>query len=210
MKNVLMFGWEYPPHISGGLGVACHGIANGLAKLSLDIFLVLPKTKQGLPYSDIMTIAGAEPQCSQQEMDEFYANNRIQVGELDTLLMPYVTEDQYLNLYTATLNLVRKSRGELYPSGECFNADYGPDLMAEVIRYAVAAGKFALQTDHDVIHAHDWITVLAGIQAKRFSHKPLVFHVHALETDPVKKARFIVKHGLQAFLDLDAQFNSKG
>ena len=29
--RVLMFGWEFPPHIAGGLGTACEGIVKGLA-----------------------------------------------------------------------------------------------------------------------------------------------------------------------------------
>ena len=29
--RVLMFGWEFPPHIAGGLGTACYGIVKGLA-----------------------------------------------------------------------------------------------------------------------------------------------------------------------------------
>ena len=28
--RVLMFGWEFPPHIAGGLGTACKGIVEGL------------------------------------------------------------------------------------------------------------------------------------------------------------------------------------
>jgi glycogen synthase len=32
--KVLMFGWEFPPHISGGLGTACFGLTKGLAKLN--------------------------------------------------------------------------------------------------------------------------------------------------------------------------------
>ncbi|EKC62780.1 hypothetical protein LEA_11669, partial [human gut metagenome] len=26
-----MFGWEFPPHIAGGLGTACYGMTRGLA-----------------------------------------------------------------------------------------------------------------------------------------------------------------------------------
>ena len=29
--RVLMFGWEFPPHIAGGLGTACYGMTKGLA-----------------------------------------------------------------------------------------------------------------------------------------------------------------------------------
>ena len=38
-----MFGWEFPPHISGGLGTACLGIAQGLAKNGVKVLFVMPK-----------------------------------------------------------------------------------------------------------------------------------------------------------------------
>ena len=41
--RTLMFGWEFPPHISGGLGTACYGLTMGLAKHGLDILFVVPK-----------------------------------------------------------------------------------------------------------------------------------------------------------------------
>ncbi|RPJ09484.1 MAG: glycosyltransferase family 1 protein [Spirochaetaceae bacterium] len=37
--------------------------------------------------------------------------------------------------------------------------------------------------DFDVIHAHDWLTMLAGLGAKRASGKPLILHIHATEYD---------------------------
>jgi hypothetical protein len=39
--RVLMLGWEFPPEISGGLGIACQEIAFGLAK-KCDLTLVIP------------------------------------------------------------------------------------------------------------------------------------------------------------------------
>src|SRR5688500_5655079 len=41
--KVLMFGWEFPPHISGGLGTACHGLTNSLSKQNIDVLFVVPK-----------------------------------------------------------------------------------------------------------------------------------------------------------------------
>ncbi len=41
--KVLMFGWEFPPHNSGGLGVACEGLANALVDKGVDLTFVLPK-----------------------------------------------------------------------------------------------------------------------------------------------------------------------
>ena len=42
--KVLMFGWEYPPHILGGLGTASYGITKGLAAQGdVEITFCLPK-----------------------------------------------------------------------------------------------------------------------------------------------------------------------
>ena len=41
--KVLMFGWEYPPHVFGGLATANFGITQGLhAQGDVDITLCLP------------------------------------------------------------------------------------------------------------------------------------------------------------------------
>ena len=40
--RVLMFGWEFPPHIAGGLGTACEGIVKGLAYNGVDVLFVMP------------------------------------------------------------------------------------------------------------------------------------------------------------------------
>ena len=40
--RTLMLGWEFPPHINGGLGVACEGLANALATRS-ELSLFLPE-----------------------------------------------------------------------------------------------------------------------------------------------------------------------
>ncbi|MEG1609604.1 MAG: glycosyltransferase family 4 protein, partial [Bilophila sp.] len=40
--RVLMFGWEFPPHVSGGLGTACYGMTRALASRGTDILFVLP------------------------------------------------------------------------------------------------------------------------------------------------------------------------
>ena len=41
--KVLMFGWEFPPHIAGGLGTACYGLTKGLAVNGVDVAFVMPK-----------------------------------------------------------------------------------------------------------------------------------------------------------------------
>jgi glycogen(starch) synthase len=38
-----MLGWEFPPHISGGLGTACYGLTQGLARQGVEVLFVVPK-----------------------------------------------------------------------------------------------------------------------------------------------------------------------
>lgn len=38
-----MLGWEYPPHISGGLGTACEGLTTALARHGTEIDFVVPR-----------------------------------------------------------------------------------------------------------------------------------------------------------------------
>ena len=40
--KVFMLGWEFPPHISGGLGTACHGLTKGLDEIGVDVVFVVP------------------------------------------------------------------------------------------------------------------------------------------------------------------------
>ena len=41
--KVLMFGWEFPPHITGGLGTACFGLVKGLLNQGANVTFVIPK-----------------------------------------------------------------------------------------------------------------------------------------------------------------------
>ncbi len=90
----------------------------------------------------------------------------IAVTGVNSLLYPYVTEGSYLSAY--------------YKVG---GGIYGGSLFEEVLLYARKAAEIAQRSRFDVIHAHDWLSFLAGIEAKRVSGKPLVVHVHATEFD---------------------------
>ena len=49
--KVLMFGWEYPPHVFGGLATANYGISEGLkAQGDIETVLCLPH-----PFGDMIT-----------------------------------------------------------------------------------------------------------------------------------------------------------
>ena len=158
-----MYGWEFPPTISGGLGVACKGIVDGLLANNHNVHLVLPKTSPAMSQN----MGGAFNLLSAKQSGE-----QVSIHQLSTsLYSPYNTSEAG---YTEFL---KQNHSE--ESG----AIYGKNVMEEVYRYAAHAAAHAKKLQHDVIHTHDWLTVEAGIQAKRFSDKPHVMHVHATEID---------------------------
>jgi glycosyltransferase involved in cell wall biosynthesis len=106
---------------------------------------------------------------------------RLDIQAVDSILRPYLTDTDYQHVLVATeANIARRlgATSILEPVGP-----YGRNLIAEVARYSEAAEAIARREEFNVIHAHDWMTFLAAIRAKRVSGKPLVVHVHALEFD---------------------------
>lgn len=177
-----MFGWEYPPHITGGLGTACQGLTRGLAKHNVDVTFVLPKLF-GDEANGRMQFISAEQVGVDMELEEVRAfSEHVRFLAVDSFLHPYLGSEDISHEWEATnehtFRLWHWSRGNVR-----FSGTYGRDLIAEVNRYAVIAAAIAKRVPHDVIHAHDWLTYLAGVAAHKVSGKPLVVHVHATEFD---------------------------
>jgi glycosyltransferase involved in cell wall biosynthesis len=178
-----MFGWEFPPHVAGGLATACYGLTKGLAKCGVDMTFVVPKA-YGDEDQSATRIVGAEDitfDGSQTDLEELW--KRLIYVEAGSNLLPYLSPEEYENV---TLSEVRDgaiSHTSRYSRRFKFSGGYGKNLISEVTSYALLAHTIAKQHDFDVIHAHDWLTYLAGISAKRASGKPLVIHVHATEFD---------------------------
>jgi glycosyltransferase involved in cell wall biosynthesis len=192
-----MFGWEFPPHISGGLGMACYGIINELAKKNQQISFVLPLADYDAPSNHNISLISCH--TATKKITDFSVHPFVDVKKVDALLHPYLNAESYdelLQQYRLNKN-DRSNNAVVNIAGK-----YGHSLLTEVYRYSLAAGSLAETLPHDVIHAHDWLTVLAGIHAKSISHKPLIFHVHALEFDRcgenVNPDIFAIeKHGLE-------------
>lgn len=286
--KVLMLGWEFPPHISGGLGTACFGLTQGLDHHGVEVLFVVPKAR-GDEDERFVDVVGAnrvpitetvrekrvvrtsktveertevvEPLYERVEWRERTSVPRattvrrveprtvfearagvdaplaraIEIIEVESLLSPYLSETEYLARLAARpvprAELVLAPRTELDARAESvvvhdplevrreavrvvgelrkvlvtprttveeteeeiervvtrppldFSGAYGPDLHAEVARYALSVAQIARDHAFDVIHAHDWMTVPAALAAKKVSGKPLVLHVHACEYD---------------------------
>lgn len=185
--KILMFGWEFPPHITGGLGTACYGLTKALSKTGTEIKFVVPKTFGGEDNS-FMQLHGAGDIIIKKNKEftnykEFWEN--FSYYELGSHIIPYMYPEDYERLITKSnyKKTKKEFQEELMLDKFNFSGKYGSNLFEEVARYAFIAGIIAKKKDFDIIHAHDWLTYPAGITAKEMSGKPLVIHVHATEFD---------------------------
>ncbi len=181
--KVLMFGWEFPPHISGGLGTACYGITKGLAANGVEVLFVMPSASGDEDQSSARIINASDVAVydSFTNIDEYLG--KVQFLRVGSNLMPYISAEDYSLLSEEERHFQTMEFTTHFRSKYKFSGKYGANLYEEVARYAMVGGAIAAENDFDVIHAHDWLTYLAGIAAKRVSGKPLVVHVHATEFD---------------------------
>ena len=185
VMRVLMFGWEFPPHIAGGLGNACYGLTRGLARNGVDVTFVVPKAygDEDGRFARIVNASDVETRFTEDTYSQ-ELQKRLSFIQIDSPLTPYITPEEYAEGETFHHTAHHTGR-TLWQGRYAFAGAYGPNLMEEVARYAIIAGQLAgdLRDSFDVIHAHDWLTYYAGIAAKRASGKPLVVHIHATEFD---------------------------
>lgn len=184
-----MFGWEFPPHIAGGLGTACYGMTRGLARNGVEVTFVMPRAYGDednrfvhvVNASDVETVFGKVDGDAQDIID------KMSFIHIDSNLVPYLSPEDYAAYHDEFVKTGERrwETTDAWSQRYTFSGKYGANLMEEVARYAMVAAQVAkdLAGQFDVIHAHDWLTYFAGIAAKRVSGKPLVVHMHATEYD---------------------------
>ncbi len=163
--KVLMFGWEFPPFKSGGLGTACFDLTKGLNNQGVEVTFVMPTAPDGAK-SDFVKLVAA---------DKLSRTKKIKIRKINTILTPYMTSESYDDAIHHHTEKITGTKGS--------KEVYGDNLHEEVYRYSEVAKAIAEDEEYDLIHAHDWMTYQAGINAREISGKPLVVHIHATEYD---------------------------
>ncbi len=261
--RVLMFGWEFPPYMSGGLGTACYGMTRALAEKGVHIDFVLPRmegheslslpqglslheasgtriewddteeeslwqeqysttseqrmTEQALPAPHDKKTRAQKKRSGTAVVQEIWQKH-VRMHPVPSLLHAYATvesyeEQQHFCSHTSTsylydpfqapmafmqqaahmlseqgreqlMHVVQKTQQHVHHHQKVLSlhGGYGQGLMEEVFRYSQSV--LGLDTENiDVIHVHDWMTCPAGMVAKSITGKPLIVHIHALESD---------------------------
>ncbi len=182
--RVLMFGWEFPPHITGGLGTASYGLTRGMSTLKdVDVLFVVPKAYGDEDQSSIRLIGAGNIPITRKRIDLESFRKKFDYLEVASNLVPYVDPQEYENITTHEVSAVSRYLHVDEEGRIIFSGKYGPGLLEEIANYALVAGVIGRDEEFDVIHAHDWLAYPAGIAAKASSGKPLVIHVHATDFD---------------------------
>ena len=108
--KVLMFGWEFPPFSSGGLGTACYGLTKSLSGKGVQITFVLPYSAD-INDVDFLRILPA---------------GNIKIRKITSILQPYMSMKDYKT------SLLRKPNSKIYGS-TLFEEVYKYTLAAEKI-----------------------------------------------------------------------------
>lgn len=184
-----MFGWEFPPHIAGGLGTACYGMTRGLARNDVEVIFVMPKASGDEDERFVKVVNASDVEALYGDVTKGAEDilKKMTFIHIDSNMVPYISPEEFESYHDEYVKSGQKTweTGDVWSQRYTFSGKYGANLMEEVARYAIVAAQVAkdLEGQFDVIHAHDWLTYYAGIAAKRVSGKPLVVHMHATSFD---------------------------
>ncbi len=208
--RVFMLGWEFPPHISGGLGTACYGMTKGLDEIGVEVCFVLPTAvpidtsshvKVRTP-ADIRPVGKTAAIQETTHVFEHVELHKVEAviqaygtpGESDELIRKLIAKQMYeasatapdLDEQAAQMATEAPQGAPAMPSGSFSQGPgghYAGNLMGQIQRYAALAVNIASNEKFDVIHAHDWMTFPAGLATAAATGKPLVVHIHSTEFD---------------------------
>ena len=190
-RDVLMFGWEFPPHVTGGVGVACYGLTRAMSRRGDRVLFVMPR-----PQTNSFGQTSANDANGGQSAAEEAAGSALDLG------LPGFENVHFRGVGDASVGAYASgaspfeppARGGQVPAigrwAETRPADIAPDFDPSQHARDFTAGAVALAEREyaggrkfHVVHAHDWLTFEAGRQAADKLGVPFVAHVHSTEHD---------------------------
>ncbi|MFY0650992.1 MAG: glycosyltransferase family 4 protein [Cyclobacteriaceae bacterium] len=158
--KVLMIGPGEPNALNSGLGVAANYIANKLARKT-NLTLIQPEN---------------EGSSSGKFIHNLKKINADKLSE-DSLISDLIQ-----------INVRAKISPYFYPYMQVVSADEDEveiesEVKNELDHFTRNVVNEAENLDFDIIYAHDWTAVQAGVELKEKTNKPLVVHMHSLDYD---------------------------
>ena len=96
--RVLMFGWEFPPHIAGGLGTACEGIVKGLAYNGVETLFVMPSASgdEDQSATTIINASDVAVDTVSETVEEYL--DKVKFIHIGTNMVPYADPEEFSRL----------------------------------------------------------------------------------------------------------------
>jgi len=175
--RIAMIGWEYPPFITGGLGVHCYELTRALALLGVEVDFYMPRAKGAgvfkITESGILEINETEKEGIRivgiRGIKNFYGGYEPDLRS-ETILKK-LFERQKINI----------------DSGGAIGELYGGDFFGKVDLYNKKVAELVAKMNefrkYNLIHAHDWLTIRGALEARTLTGLPVVLTIHATEYD---------------------------
>src|SRR3972149_661486 len=94
--QILMFGWEFPPHISGGLGTACYGLTKGLSTFNdIGITFVVPFKHGDEDQSSIKLLGANNVELNRLNIKQREKLKGLMAKASYSQISAYITPEQY-------------------------------------------------------------------------------------------------------------------
>ncbi len=152
-----MLGWEFPPVINGGLGVACHDLCIALSKHA-KVTMVIPKTYPEFSIENLQLI-GLNTIDARTLRNISYKNDYSKLEEVHYVpgrLNPYYNENSAVDHLPEIKSKYLAQVDVDGDTAEVFTIDdlYGGDVIEKVTVFGKLTAKLALTLDFDIIHGH--------------------------------------------------------
>ena len=88
-----MFGWEFPPHIAGGLGTASYGLTRGLAKNGVEVKFVVPRAYGDEDQRFVRVVNASDVVTQFGDVRHKDIWDKMTFIEIDSNMIPYATPE---------------------------------------------------------------------------------------------------------------------
>ena len=93
--RVLMFGWEFPPHIAGGLGTACYGMTRGLAQHGVKVIFVMPKAFGDEDQQFVRVVNASDVETLYGDPKQQSIWDKLTFIHINSNMVPYISPEEY-------------------------------------------------------------------------------------------------------------------
>ncbi|MHC4215015.1 MAG: glycosyltransferase, partial [Planctomycetota bacterium] len=211
--RILTLTWEFPPVITGGLGMACYGMVKSLLRKQVEVDLVMPASQpvffslrnpddaDNLPIASDQTGPGSL-HMSREELTKLLTNpisayHTTKYNPISKALNISQPAIRPLSPGLGELSEILSSEDPLFRQVRSFTETalkLASKLDIDLIHahdwlgypaasFTETALKLASKLDIDLIHAHDWLGYPAAMILKKRLNRPFVAHIHATEFD---------------------------